>query len=267
VTKPLGIVRVAAVGDLHCRATSAGAYVSLFTEMSAAADVVVLAGDLTDLGLPDEAAVLAHEISSCIRVPVVAVLGNHDFESNREADVTRTLTDIGVHVLDGQSVELHEVGFAGVKGFAGGFGERTLQPWGEPSIKHFVREAVEESLKLESALAKLRTLRRVVVVHYAPTRDTVVGEPLEIYPFLGSSRLEEPIARFGVDAVFHGHAHHGSLEGRVLGGIPVYNVAMPLLTRSYTGRPPFRVIELDVHPSAPEPAATVAYSVSDDLDR
>jgi Icc-related predicted phosphoesterase len=149
-----------------------------------------------------------------------------------------------VHVLDGEAIEIAGVGFAGVKGFAGGFGRGTLGAWGEPGIKQFVQYALDEALKLESALARLRTPRRVAVLHYSPIRETVDGEPVEIYPYLGTSRLEGPLNRHPVNAVFHGHAHHGALEGRTSTGTPVFNVAMPLLMRSFPDKPPFRVFEL-----------------------
>jgi Icc-related predicted phosphoesterase len=149
-----------------------------------------------------------------------------------------------MHMLDGTAVEVQGIGLAGVKGFAGGFGQRALEPWGEQTIKQFVREALDETLKLESALARLRTGTRIAVLHYAPVVSTVEGEPLEIYPFLGSSRLEEPLNRYPVTAVFHGHAHRGALEGKTRGGIPVYNVALPLLRRSYPNQPPFRVLDV-----------------------
>jgi Icc-related predicted phosphoesterase len=148
-------------------------------------------------------------------------------------------------MLDGDTCEVAGIGFAGVKGFGGGFGERALQAWGEESIKRFVHDAVDEALKLESALARLRTPRRVVVMHYAPIQATVEGEPPEIYPFLGSSRLEEPLTRYPVTAVFHGHAHHGTPEGRTRSGVPVYNVAMPLLSQAFPDRPPFLIVELE----------------------
>jgi Icc-related predicted phosphoesterase len=151
---------------------------------------------------------------------------------------------VGVTVLDGEATEVHGIGFAGVKGFAGGFGRGALGPWGEHAIKQFVQEAVDESLKLEAALARLRTEQRVAVLHYSPVRGTVEGEPPEIFPFLGSSRLEEPINRYRVNAVFHGHAHRGSLEARTSTGVPVYNVAMPLLVQRRPNQPPFIVVEL-----------------------
>jgi Icc-related predicted phosphoesterase len=141
-------------------------------------------------------------------------------------------------------VEVEGIGIAGVKGFCGGFGARALAPWGEDMIKRFVHEAVDEALKLESALARLTTPQRIALLHYAPVQATVEGEPGEIFPFLGSSRLEEPLARYPITAVFHGHAHQGALEGRTRNGAPVYNVACPLLDRSFPGQPAFRVIEI-----------------------
>jgi len=159
--------------------------------------------------------------------------------------VRAILVDAGARILDGDSCELHGVGFAGVKGFAGGFGERALQAWGEPIVKQFVREAVEEALKLESALARLRTRTRIALLHYAPIETTMGSEPREIVAFLGSSRLEEPIDRYRVTAVFHGHAHRGQPEGRTRGGTPVYNVSLPVLKQAQPGRPPVRVIEVE----------------------
>jgi Icc-related predicted phosphoesterase len=242
------VVRVAAVGDLHCARTSQGALQPLFARIAESAEVLLLAGDLTDYGLPEEARVLAKELAA-VRLPTAAVLGNHDYESDKQDEIRQILTDSGVTVLDGDACELHGIGIAGVKGFGGGFGQRALGPWGEPIIKQFVHEAVKEALKLEAALARLRTDRLVALLHYAPVQDTVEGEPLEIYPFVGSSRLEEPIGRYPVSFVVHGHAHRGRLEGRTKSGAAVYNVSMPLLTRSFPDRLPFRVFEV------PEPAA------------
>ena len=239
------VVRVAALADLHCTKTSQRLLQPLFARIGEAADVLLLAGDLTDYGLPEEASVLARELTA-LRIPAAAVLGNHDFESGQSADVRQILTDAGLIVLDGDACELQGIGIAGVKGFGGGFGRRALGPWGEATIKQFVREAVDEALKLEAALARLRTTQIVALLHYAPIQQTVEGEPLEIYPFLGSSRLEEPIGRYPVSLVLHGHAHRGQLEGATQGGVPVYNVSLPLLTRTFADRPPFRVIELAV---------------------
>jgi len=236
-------IRFAAVGDLHCRVESAGKLRALFTEATRSADALLLCGDLTDYGLPEETNVLVREMCD-VRAPIVAVLGNHDFESGMQDEVKRILTDAGVRILDGEACEVLSVGVAGAKGFAGGYGRGTLGPWGESAIKHFVNEAIQEALKLESALAKLRTVERIAMLHYSPIEGTVRGEPIEIFPFLGSSRLEEPLLRYPVTAVIHGHAHRGSLEGKTANGIPVYNVAKPLLQRSFPDRPPFRIIEI-----------------------
>jgi Icc-related predicted phosphoesterase len=238
-----GRVRIAAVGDLHCPRIPITVLQPVFAHVATHADVFLLAGDLTDHGTEDETRLLAKELS-VIKIPIVAVLGNHDYEAGKPEAVIAILKDIGVQVLDGDSVEIGGVGFAGVKGFAGGFGERALQPWGEPSIKAFVHEAVGEALKLESALAKLRTPLRVALLHYSPIHVTLEGEPPEIYAFLGSSRLEEPLTRYPVAAAFHGHAHRGRLEGRTRDGAPVYNVALPLLQNSFPDRPPVTIVEL-----------------------
>lgn len=251
------VVRVAAVADLHCaKAMAPGTFQPLFSQVAERADVLVLAGDLTDYGLPEEARLLVRELAAA-KVPVVAVFGNHDYEAERPDEVKQILTEGGVTVLDGDSVEIHGVGFAGVKGFAGGFGERALQSWGEPILKRFVREAVDEALKLEGALARLRTPHRIALLHYSPIRSTVESEAPEITPFLGSSRLEDPLNRYPVFAVFHGHAHRGSPEGRTAAGVPVYNVALPLLRRRYPDQPPFRIIEVPAPPKSDPAAAPV----------
>ncbi|MEQ1908009.1 MAG: metallophosphoesterase [Vicinamibacterales bacterium] len=239
------VVRVAAVGDLHCTKHSQGVLQPMLAKAAESAEVLLLAGDLTDYGTPDEARVLARELTP-MRIPTAAVLGNHDLESSKEGEVRQILTDAGVVILDGDAVELAGIGIAGVKGFCGGFGHRALAAWGETIIKQFVHEAVNEALKLESALARLRTTARIVLLHYAPILQTVEGEPLEIYPFIGSSRLEEPIDRFSVSLVVHGHAHRGQLEGATKGHVPVYNVSMPLLMRAFPDRPAFRVFEVTV---------------------
>ena len=239
-----GTVRLAAMSDIHVGKTGQGSLASIFAHVSERSDVLVMCGDLTDYGLPEEARVLAREIATTLRVPCVTVLGNHDFEAGKAEEVRQILVDAGVTVLDGDSCEVHGVGFAGVKGFCGGFGRGALGPWGEEIIKVFVREAVNEAFKLESALARLRAPNRIALLHYSPVRATVEGEPLEIFPYLGSSRLEEPLARYPVTAVIHGHAHNGALEGRTASGVPVYNVAMPLLKKCWPEQQPFRVIEV-----------------------
>jgi Icc-related predicted phosphoesterase len=238
-------MRVAAVGDLHCKRNSQGNFQSLFAAMAGAAEAIVLCGDLTDLGLAEEARVLVKEMVPAKSTPIVAVLGNHDYESGEVEQVKAILGEAGVALLDGDAVEIQGVGFAGAKGLGGGFGQRALQPWGEEIMKRFVREAIDEALKLESALAKLRTSQQVVALHYSPVRETVEGEPTEIFAFLGSSRLEEPLLRYPVNVVFHGHAHRGTPEGRTRSGVPVYNVCLPLLTDPEGRRPPFKLVDLD----------------------
>lgn len=239
------VVRIAAVGDIHCTTTSKGALQPLFAQANQQADVLLLCGDLTDYGLAEEAHVLVDELSTTT-IPTLAVFGNHDYESGKPEKVRQILTEAGVKLLDGEACEVAGIGFAGVKGFAGGFGSRMLQAWGEQPIKQFVHEAVEEALKLESALAKLNTPQRVAVLHYSPIQETVEGEPCDILPFLGSSRLEDPLNRFAVAAALHGHAHNGQVEGRTSSNIPVYNVSMPLLQKHFPDQPPFRLLEIPV---------------------
>jgi Icc-related predicted phosphoesterase len=237
-------VRLAAVADIHCTRNSQGSMQALFSEIAGSADVLLLPGDLTAYGLPEEAQVLAKELTAAAKIPIIGVLGNHEYESGRQEEVGQILSNAGVRMLDGDSFELMSIGFAGVKGFGGGFNERALEPWGEESMKRFVHEAVDETLKLGSALARLRTPHRVALVHYAPILATVEGEPREIYPFLGSSRLEEPIDRYHASVVFHGHAHNGRPEGLTRGGVPVFNVAMSLLQRHYPDKPAFRLFTI-----------------------
>ncbi|MES1242570.1 MAG: metallophosphoesterase [Acidobacteriota bacterium] len=241
-----GMVRIAAVGDLHYAQALDPSLRDMLVRAGRDADVLVLCGDLTDHGLPEEAQGLAREIHSSVSIPVIGVLGNHDFESGRQDEIRRILGDSGIRMLDGDAVEVAGVGFAGLKGFCGGFGKRALGPWGEQIIKDFVREALDEALKLEAALARLRRIPRVAVLHYSPVQETVEGEPPEIFAFLGSSRLEEPINRFRCDVVFHGHAHRGHPEGKTSTGIPVYNVSVQLLRSSYPERPAFRLFEMEV---------------------
>jgi Icc-related predicted phosphoesterase len=234
---PTKKIRLAAVGDLHYGKASQGLMQPLMAQINESADIVLLAGDLTDYGHPDEATMLAKELSAIIRIPIIAVLGNHDFESGREHDVRQILEQAGIKMLDGEACEVHGVGFAGIKGFGGGFGQRVLAPWGEKIVKQFVHEAIEEALKLEAALSRLRTERRYALLHYAPIEATVETEPLEIYPFLGCSRHEEPLNRYPLDGVFHGHAHHGGQTGKTKSGVPVHNVSLPLMMKVNPQRP------------------------------
>ena len=233
-------LKVAAIGDLHVKQDGAGSHRDLFGEVSRAADVLVLAGDLTDLGKPEEAEILAEDLRTCT-IPVVAVLGNHDYESGEIDEVSRILRQAGMRLLDGQSTEIEGVGFVGVKGFVGGFGRHTLGSFGEPAIKAMVAEGVGEAMRLENAMRGVSARRALVVLHYAPIPETVAGEPPEIFPFLGTSRLAETIDRFPVSAVVHGHAHRGCYEGRTPRGTPVYNVAAQIEKPS--GRP-YALLEL-----------------------
>lgn len=235
-------IRVAALADLHVHKAHRGELRPLFAEISERADVLCMCGDLTNLGLPEEAQNLANDLAG-LRIPAVAVLGNHDLQSGRGDEVRQVLTKANVAFLDEEPFEFRGLGFAGVKGFAGGFGNHMLGSFGEEAIKHFVKVAVDESLALENVLRKLGTERAVVVLHYSPVIDTVRGEPPEIFPFLGCSRLGETIDRFPVEAVFHGHAHHGAHQGRTTKGIPVFNCSMDLLKR--TQEKPYVVVEVD----------------------
>ena len=232
-----GKVSVAAIGDLHVMEDSVAPYRELFSDVSNHADVLVLCGDLTNFGKTTEAQILAEDIRSC-SIPVLGVLGNHDYECGQPQEVARILHEAGMTVLDEQATEVHGVGFAGVKGFLGGFGRGELAPFGEPIIKAFVDEAMNEARKLENGLRSLRTDRSVAVLHYSPTVETLEGEPVEIFQYLGSARLADAIDRFDhVKAVVHGHAHNGAYEGQTPRGIPVYNVAQfvvkPLFGRPY----------------------------------
>lgn len=221
-------MRIAATADLHFTAQRYTALRDQLNRVRDDADVLVLAGDLTNYGQPDEMEPLLNTLVR-LRIPIIAVLGNHDFESGRETELIRMMTAEGIKVLDGSAYERDGVGFAGTKGFVGGFGRGVLTAFGEPEVKNFVRASIDEALKLERAMSQLRTPKRVVVLHYAPIAGTVQGEAAEIYPFLGTSRLAEVVDRHGADLVVHGHAHHGTLQGKTTGGVPVHNVAITLL--------------------------------------
>ena len=235
-------ITLAAVGDLHVTEASEHRYRDLFAEISQNADVLALCGDLTNFGKTREAEILAEDLHACT-IPVVGVLGNHDYECGQPEEVARILHSAGMTVLDEQAVIVEGVGFAGVKGFLGGFGRGELGAFGEPPIKTFVDAAIDEARKLENALRTLRTDRAVAVLHYAPVVDTVEGEPLEIYPFLGCSRLADAIDRFdNVTAVVHGHAHRGRHAGRTPRGTPVYNCAM-MVAEAELNRP-YALIEI-----------------------
>lgn len=225
--------RVAAVGDIHVRESDRGKWVDCFRAVSEQADVLLLCGDLTYSGLEAEAQVLAEELRACT-IPVVAVLGNHDYEQDQDEAICKALAHDSFHMLDGGSVTIGNVGIAGVKGFGGGFDRYMMPMYGEQMNKLFVQEVVNDALRLDQALVRLGgspDIKKIAILHYAPIRDTVVGEPEEIFPFLGSSHLEEPLNRRRVVAAFHGHAHLGTLEGKTSTGVKVFNVAKALLLK------------------------------------
>lgn len=224
-------IRMAAIGDLHVTENMDKPYRELFRRISQEADVLALCGDLTNFGKTPEAEILAEDIAACT-IPVVGVLGNHDYECGQPKEVMKILHQAGMRCLEGEPVEVRGVGFAGSKGFIGGFGRYMLSAFGEPEIKAFVQASIDDNLRLESSLRMLKTERIVVVLHYAPVAETVAGEPPQIAPFLGSARLGETIDRFeGVRCVVHGHAHRGAPFGKTARGVPVHNVARPVLNR------------------------------------
>ncbi|SFC36134.1 Predicted phosphoesterase [Parapedobacter composti] len=241
-------LRIAAIGDLHVRETDRGKWKDYFAVIGQRADVLVIAGDITDTGDEDEAILLAEELKG-VTIPLVGVLGNHDYEKGRHKAIKEVLQQANMQVLDGESTVIKGIGFAGIKGFGGGFGPRMLSRFGEDMMKAFVQEAVDEGLKLERALSRLGQhegeIRKIAIMHYAPITDTITGEPLEIYPFLGSSRLLEPLQRTEVMAVFHGHAHRGQYEGQTPEGIKVWNVSLPVLAKQGMEYP-FHLMEVEV---------------------
>jgi Icc-related predicted phosphoesterase len=230
------MIRIAAVGDIHIGEDSHGRLRPHWMQLDAHADVLLLAGDLTNLGNRAQAEVLADELRD-LPVPVVAVLGNHDYHAGSPQGVRRALEEIGVVVLEGESVTLElagcKLGIAGTKGFGGGFTGACGHKFGEPEMKAFIQLTEDDAHRLEHNLRELRADYRIALIHYAPVKDTLLGERLEIYPFLGAYQLGEAIDRGGADLALHGHAHHGAEKGVTPGGVPVRNVAMPLLKRPY----------------------------------
>lgn len=228
-------VRIAAVADVHVRESDKGKWTEYFKEVSQKADVLLICGDLTDTGDEGEAQVLAEELKAC-SIPVLGVLGNHDYEKGRHKLIRQILISNNMTILDGEAIVVKDIGFAGVKGFGGGFDSHMLSMFGEGAMKAFVQEAVDEALHLDRALAHLdqqnENLKKIAILHYSPIKETVIGEPEQIFPFLGSSRLAEPLSRRNVIAAFHGHAHAGQLEGETAGGVKVYNVAKQILLRA-----------------------------------
>lgn len=240
---PVRKLRVAAVGDLHVNEAAQHPFRDLFEKVGEDADVLCLCGDLVNFGKTREVEILLEDIKACA-IPIVGVMGNHEHECGQPEVVQSMLCDAGVKMLsDGRAYEIEGVGFAGGKGFVGGFGRYMLSPFGETSIKSFVQEAVEDANHIETSIRSLRTERSVVLLHYSPVVDTVVGEPPEIHAFLGSSRLAETIDRYeNVKLVVHGHAHRGAPEGATNRGVPVFNVSLPVLRT--LGETPYRVFEV-----------------------
>ena len=235
-------ITLAAIGDLHVVETDEHRYRDMFAEISEVADVLALCGDLTNFGKTSEAESLAADLIACT-IPVVAVLGNHDYECGQPEEVARILTAVGVTMLDEQATVVEGVGFAGVKGFIGGFDRGELGAFGEPAIKTFVDESINEARKLENQLRSLRTDRAVALLHYSPIAETVIGEPEPIFPFLGSSRLANAVDRFdNVKMVLHGHAHRGSYQGATPRGVPVYNCAQFVVQSNFSR--PYALLEI-----------------------
>jgi len=235
-------MRIAATADIHFSPQSYDRIREPLARVRDEADVLVIAGDLTNYGKPEEMHSLLNALVR-LRTPIIAVLGNHDYESCLEQELIKLMTTEGIKVLDGSSYERDGVGFAGTKGFIGGFGRGVLTAFGEKEIKAFVQASIDETLKLERALSMLRTPKTVIVTHYAPVCDTVMGEPQEIWPYLGSSRLAEVIDRHGAVLALHGHAHHGKLDGKTTAGVPVHNVALSLLMGQNGGKP-YRIFDI-----------------------
>ncbi len=237
-----GGMRVAAIADVHARVGDLGRVRAIVEGAARDADVLVIGGDLTDLGQFEQAGVLIEALDGC-PIPVVATLGNHDHESGNAAGISRLFEESGLHLLDRSSVVIDSVGFSGVKGFCGGFDRNLANAFGEDLFKAWVNEGIEDAKALGSELRRLETERCVAVLHYAPIRATVEGEPPEIHAFLGTSHLARALDEGGATIAFHGHAHAGSFEGRTPGGIPVYNVSVPVLAKSGFELP-YRIFEV-----------------------
>ncbi|WP_312329447.1 metallophosphoesterase [Sphingobacterium sp.] len=238
---------IAALGDIHMNVSQQGKWKIAFEEISEKAKVLLLCGDLTDTGDEEEAELLVSELQS-VKIPVLAVLGNHDYEKGRHKQIRQILIDNKIIVLDGEATVVENIGFAGVKGFGGGFDRYMLSMFGEDAMKSFVQEAVNESLLLDRALARLEqehaTIKKVALLHYAPIAETVSGEPEQIYPFLGSTHLMEPLQRRKVSAAFHGHAHAGKFQALSPTGIPIYNVAVPVLRAHHGNDRAYALIDI-----------------------
>ena len=223
-------MKIAATADVHARVGDTGLLQALVEGAGREADVLVIGGDLTDLGLTDQAQVLLEILDDC-PIPVIATLGNHDYECGNAAEVSRLFVKSGVHLLDRSSIVIDGVGFSGVKGFCGGFDETRANAFGEELFKVWVNEGRMEAQALGNELRRLETERRVAVLHYSPIRATVEGEPPEIHAFLGTSHLARALDEGGADIAFHGHAHNGAFRGKTQGGVQVFNVSVPVLQK------------------------------------
>ncbi|QNL48357.1 metallophosphoesterase [Olivibacter sp. SDN3] len=239
-------INIAAIADIHTRIGDKGRWADYFSHISKKADILLICGDLTDTGDEEEAQVLAEELKSCT-IPVIGVLGNHDYEKGRQKLIRQVLHENSMTILDGEAIVIEDIGFAGTKGFGGGFDKYMLSMFGEDAMKNYVQEAVDQSLLLDRALARLEQdnpgIVKIALLHYAPIKETVIGEPEQIFPFLGSSRLADPLHRRKVYAAFHGHAHAGQLNGVTSGGVRVFNVALPILKKSGQ-KFPFQLLEV-----------------------
>jgi Icc-related predicted phosphoesterase len=231
------VIRIAAVGDVHFGHDSAGTMRPHLETIGEQADVLLIAGDLTRHGLAEEAAVLAKELRD-VSIPVISILGNHDYHCDEQDEIRKLLEEAGVTVLEGESSVLQigscTLGVVGTKGFGGGFAGACGSDFGEPEMKAFIRHTKALSDRIFKELSSLNTDYKVVLLHYSPVEDTLVGERLEIYPFLGSYLMAEAIDSAGADLAIHGHAHGGSEKGLTAKGIDVRNVAQPMLGRPYT---------------------------------
>jgi uncharacterized protein len=236
-------VKIVVIGDIHCRLDTTDLIEKLLGELNNDYDALILAGDLTDNGLAEEAELLVSQLKQ-IKAPIVAILGNHDHQNGMPEAITAILRGAGVIVLDGTICEVGPLGIAGTKGFCGGFGETMIQPFGEAALKTFIRASIDETIALETAVSKLKHCKhKMVLLHYAPVVATRVGEPPELFPFLGTSRLASAVDRHGADVIVHGHAHHGSPFGRTPENIPVHNVSRHVQLE-HTGKP-YCIIEME----------------------
>lgn len=236
-------LRIAAIGDIHIKQDSKFIATENFEVLNQTSDILLLCGDLTNMGTPEEAKVLSALLRK-LHIPVAGVFGNHDYTSNQFDEVRRILKEEGHLIfLDETPYELNGISFVGVKGFGGGFDNHMLSAFGEPALKQYVHEVVNESLKLEGLLSQTTTENKVVVMHYSPIKQTCIGEPEEIYSFLGSSHLVEPINNLNADIVFHGHAHYGTHQGKTLKEIPVFNVSLEVL-KKLNPENPLKIFEI-----------------------